>query len=68
MLKQSCGKKMVFGIILVFGIIILGLWLVKKGSFSNVFGNEKALDVLKRRYANGEISKRRFARMRKEIR
>jgi uncharacterized membrane protein len=59
---------MIFGIILMLGLIILGLLLVQRGYLSNLFGHEKALNVLKRRYANGEISKRRFARMRKEIR
>ncbi len=62
----------------LFGLIFLGLivWLViylinqsrRQNDDSSITGSqESAIEILKRRYARGEISKEEFERMKKEI-
>lgn len=53
--------------LLIFALIVIGVvavirWLVKPCG-----GRESALDILKRRYAAGEISKEQFEAMKKEV-
>ena len=54
-----------FMILFWIAVILIVVSLVKKGS-----GGEKetAEDILKKRYARGEISKEEFERMKKELR
>jgi len=63
---------MVLGIIgtVVFwgGVIVLVIWAVKKLSQRSGGGEVKgALDVLKERYARGEINKEQFEQMKKDL-
>lgn len=57
-----------FGIILLAGIVLLIVWAIKKlvkgGSNRN---EDTALDILKKRYARGEITSEEFERMRRDI-
>lgn len=46
-------------------LLLLGLFLARKGGSRE---KETAEDILKKRYARGEISQEEFARMKKEIR
>jgi putative membrane protein len=52
--------------IVIFGIVI---WLVLTltGKISGGTGPESALDILKRRYAEGEISKEEFEEKKKDL-
>jgi len=53
-----------FGLLLMTLIFLLIVyWLVNSGKLSN----ESALDILKKRYVNGEISKKEFHELKKEI-
>lgn len=54
----------IMGLVVVFAILII---LFKGGSEDGSPPDESALDVLKRRYAAGEISEAEFKRMRDEI-
>ncbi|HEB31530.1 hypothetical protein LCGC14_1154620 [marine sediment metagenome] len=57
-----------FMIIVIVGIVLLVVWLNRKQpekQSSNI--DESALDILKKRYALGEISKEDYERMKKEI-
>ncbi len=57
-----------FMIIVIVGIVLLVVWLNRKlpeKQSSN--SDESALDILKKRYALGEISKEDYERMKKEI-
>jgi putative membrane protein len=54
-------------VLIVVGIIMLFGWL-RKGKMTEFSGQrETPLDVLKRRYAQGEIGKDEFDRMKKDI-
>ena len=72
------GIGMIFGIIflalLIAGIVWLVNSLLKNKGFHGTFGSsgsngpiELPLDILKRRYASGEIKKKEFEEMKKEI-
>ncbi|HEB86870.1 MAG TPA: SHOCT domain-containing protein [Gammaproteobacteria bacterium] len=54
----------VFWILIVIGIVYFVRWLVS-GKEDGV--QESLLDILKRRYARGEIDRDTFERMKKEI-
>ena len=51
------------------GIIILIIWLVKRVNSSGLgqANNNDAIDILKKRYAKGEINKKEFESLKKDI-
>jgi len=58
----------IFTILIIAGIIILIVWLVKRTNApdtSRTDGN--ALEILKKRYVKGEITKKEFDEMKKDI-
>jgi putative membrane protein len=59
----------IFFILVVIGIILLIVWLVKKSNHPGVENRteSKALEVLKERYAKGEITKDQFDNMKKDL-
>jgi len=61
------GFMWIFWIAVIVGIIFLVRWIVQQGklSESNAYGNP--LDVLKRRYASGEIDKEEYDRKKKDL-
>lgn len=57
-----------FWILVVIGIILLIVWIVRQpGRQESAHREELPLDILKKRYARGEISKEEFERMKKDI-
>lgn len=60
---------MVFFWLLVFGLIVTLIWfLIRKGSDSTTGSSgESSLEILKKRYARGEIDEEQYRRMKKEI-
>ena len=59
----------IFFILLVIGIIFLIVWLVKRSNNPGVENktDSKSLEVLKERYAKGEITKDQFDNMKKDL-
>lgn len=51
-----------FGWVLIVAIIILAIWFLRQGKIEipGRKNKEDALDILKKRYAQGEISKEEF--------
>lgn len=49
-----------FWILIIAGVVMIVLWLSGRGK-------ESALEILKQRYARGEIDKAAFERMKKDI-
>ena len=52
-----------FWILLIIGVVWLIIWLTK----SNTFVGETPMRILERRYAKGEITKKQFEDMKKEL-
>ncbi|MDX8410261.1 MAG: SHOCT domain-containing protein [Mariprofundaceae bacterium] len=49
-----------FWVLIIAGVVLIVLWLLGRKK-------ESALDILKQRYARGEIDKAAFERMKKDI-
>lgn len=68
-LFNSCGAG--FGGLFWIGLIGLVIWLIVKNNNERTFIppniGETPLDILKRRYAKGEISQEDFERMKKDL-
>ena len=59
---------LVFWGLIIFGVVLLARWLWDRGQSGGRGGSsETALDILKRRYARGEISKEEYDRMRHDV-
>ncbi len=57
-----------FGLLLIIGITLLAIWLFQRSKNGRYSDNSKsAMDILKRRYALGEIDKEEFEQMRKNL-
>jgi len=58
----------IFWLLVVIAVILLIVWIVRQTSGREVArGGETALEILKKRYARGEISKEEFESMKKDI-
>ena len=63
------GFGWIFGLI-IWGLLIVGVVLVIKWAIGSSWGGGRsltALDILKQRYASGEISEEEYRRMKKEL-
>jgi putative membrane protein len=60
---------LVFWIVVIVGIFILLKWLIEQTKSSSTHPTEKetALDILKKRYAKGEIGKEEFDEKKKDL-
>lgn len=56
---------LLFWILIIVGLVALVRYLTNQGE--NKEKNNKALDVLKERYARGEISKKEFEQKKKDL-
>ena len=59
----------IFWALLITGIILLVVWLVRRASYTDrdLSRKNNAIDILKERYARGEINKEDFERMKRDI-
>ena len=59
----------VFWALIITGIILLIVWIVRRASYPgrDLSRTDKAMEILKERYARGEINKEDFERMKKDI-
>jgi putative membrane protein len=55
--------------LIIGGIALLAIWLLREGapSVSGVSSSARALDILKERYARGEITHEQYDQMRRDI-
>lgn len=72
MMGGGMGLWMLFGtvswILVIMGGILLVVWAVQKSSGGEVRKSEEAaLEILKKRYARGEISKEEFEEKKRDI-
>jgi putative membrane protein len=60
--------QFLFWILVIIGIVLLIVWIVRQPKrYDRGPGEESALEILKKRYARGEISKEDYERMKKDI-
>jgi len=57
---------MIFGLLLIIGLALLIVWLFRHSSIGHDRG-ETPMDVLKKRYALGEIDKEEFEQKKRDI-
>ena len=59
---------MIFWIVLIVGVVLLVIWVIQRaaGGGTSKTG-ESALEILKKRYARGEISKEEFEEKKRDI-
>ena len=59
----------IFFILIIIGIILLIVWLVKRTTHPGIEDKtgSKALEVLKERYAKGEITKEQYESIKKDL-
>lgn len=55
-----------FWILLIAGLVLIIKWLVDRNR-DDVSSGESAMDILKTRYAKGEIDRQTFERIKKDI-
>jgi len=61
---------MLLHLLLVVGVILLVIWLIKKLTQPKhvKFESSAAIEIIKERYAKGEITKEEFENLRKDLR
>ena len=59
----------IFFILIIIGVIFLIVWIVKRATHSGIEDKtgSKALEVLKERYAKGEITKEQYESMKRDL-
>lgn len=58
---------MILGTLLIVGIVLLIVWLVRQSGAGSSNREETAIDILKKRYAKGEIDKEEYERMKRDL-
>ena len=56
-----------FWILIIVGIVLLIVWIVRQTGGFGRRDEETALDILRKRFARGEISSKEFERMKKDL-
>jgi len=58
----------IFFVLIVIGVILLIVWLVKRSGYSiKDKTSTRSLEILKERYAKGELTKEQYENMKKEL-
>ena len=60
---------MFFWILIIIGVVLLVKWILEHGKIEKKAseGDESALDILKKRYARGEIDQAEFEQKKKDL-
>jgi len=66
MIGGMCFFSILFWVLIIAGVVFITMWFLERNKEASSF-NESALDILKKRYAKGEIDQKTFERMKKDI-
>ena len=58
---------LLFWIAIIAGVVLLVRWLIDQGKLKGPQTGESVLDILKKRYARGEIDREQFESMKREL-
>ena len=58
---------LLFWILIIVGVVFVVRWFISEGKAKGLRTEETALDILKKRYASGEIDKDQFETMKREL-
>lgn len=60
---------LIFWILIIVGVVLLIKWLIDQGKLGGQLSmtEESAMEILKKRYAKGEISKEEFEQMKRDL-
>lgn len=58
---------LLFWILIIVGAVLIIRWLVTETGSRGAGSGETALDILKRRYAKGELTKEQFEAMKRDL-
>jgi len=61
------GFMWIFWVLVFAGLVFLIWWIVRQSSPKGPTNGEDALEILKKRYARGEISKEEFEEKKKDL-
>jgi len=61
------GFMWVFWVLIVIGLVLLVKWLVQQSKPGEPTHTEAPLEILKKRYAKGEINKEEFEQKRRDL-
>ncbi|NIM89422.1 MAG: SHOCT domain-containing protein [Candidatus Aminicenantes bacterium] len=61
------GYMWIFWIAVIVGLVFLIKWIVQQNKGTEIKMDENALEILKRRYAKGEIDKQEFEQKKKDL-
>lgn len=59
--------SILFWILIIAGVVLVVRWLADRGSPASAPPTESALEILKKRYARGEIDRETYERMKRDI-
>ncbi len=57
----------IFWILIIVGVVLLIKWFLEQGTTQTTSGGESALEILKKRYARGEIGKKEFEEKKRDL-
>ena len=58
---------LLFWILIIAGIVLLVRWFINEGKLKGLRTEETPLDILKKRYAGGEINKEQYESTKQEL-
>ncbi len=64
---MSGGFMWIFWIIMIIGFILLIRWVIQQSRSNDAKRSESALEILKKRYAEGEIDEEEFKQKKKDL-
>lgn len=59
--------SILFWILIIAGVVLIVRWMTERYSQGKISAAESPLDILKKRYARGEIDRETFEKMRRDI-